>query len=95
MVNMAITGVFIFTAVLALIWLVIASSMRSPRYLTTHLINVGKVSEDEARHLTFQMTQVTGVAEVTVIIEEGVAYLKVDKHALDEEELSQFSALSP
>ncbi|MDH5436407.1 MAG: MFS transporter, partial [Gammaproteobacteria bacterium] len=90
-----ITGVFVFTAILALIWLVIASSMRSPRYLTTHLINVGKITGDEARHLTFQMTQVTGVAEVTVIIEEGVAYLKVDKKALDEEALSKFSTSSP
>lgn len=68
--------------------------MRSPRYLITRLINIGNITEEEARHLTLQMTQVTGVAEVTVIIEEGVAYLKVDKHALDEEALSKFSAVT-
>ncbi len=90
-----VEGVFSFSASIAAIWVVIASSMRSPRYLVTRLINIGKITEEEARHLTLQMTQVTGVAEVTVIIEEGVAYLKVDKHALDEEALSKFSTLSP
>ena len=86
------TSVFIFSGVLCLVWVIIASSMRSPRYLTTHLINVGKVTEEQARQLTFRITQVQGVAEVIIVIEEGVAYLKVDKNALDENALSQYSA---
>ena len=37
------------------------------------------------------MTAVTGVAEAVVIPEDGVAYLKVDLHALDREALKRFS----
>ncbi|MDH5593444.1 MAG: MFS transporter, partial [Gammaproteobacteria bacterium] len=89
-----VEGVFSFSASIAALWVVIASSMRSPRYLITRLINIGNVSEEEAKRLTLQMTKVTGVAEVTIILEEGVAYLKVDKHALDEEALNKFSSLN-
>ncbi len=66
--------------------------MRSPRYLTTHLIQVGRMDAQRARLLAQRFTQVRGVAEAVVIGEEGVAYLKVDKHALDEDALALAAA---
>lgn len=84
-------GVFVFSALMAAVWLFWAATMRNPRYLSTHMLKVGVVSEDEARHLEAQLAQVQGVAEVVVIPEDGVAYLKVDSHALDNEALSRFS----
>ena len=48
----------------------------------------GDVDESQAQHLARKFTEVPGVAEVVVIAEEGVAYLKVDRHALDEEALA-------
>ena len=45
-----------------------------------------------ARKLGQQITAVRGVAEAVVIGEDGVAYLKVDQHALDEEALSALAA---
>lgn len=77
-------GVLMFCAASAVLWLVVAASMRSPRYLSSHLLQVGIVDPQRARLLAQRFTQVRGVAEAVVIGEEGIAYLKVDKHALDE-----------
>ena len=52
---------------------------------------MGPVSEDQARHLVGDLTAVTGVAEAVVIAEDGIAYLKVDLHALDREALKAYS----
>ncbi len=86
------TGVFAFCALMAGLWALIAESMRSPRYLTSYLVNVGKVDDAEAQRLAVHLTQVTGVAEAVVIADDGVAYLKVDKRALDMPALEKFSA---
>lgn len=86
--HFGVTGVFLFCSLAALAWLILASSMKSPRYLTTKLVGVGEVSESQAQHLARKFTEVPGVAEVVVIAEEGVAYLKVDRHALDEDALA-------
>ncbi len=85
------SAVFLSCAVVAAVWLLVAVTMRNPRYLGSYLVNVGPVSEEEARRLAMQMTQVTGVAEAVIVPEDGVAYLKVDNHALDEEALRRFS----
>jgi len=87
-----IQSVFGFCAALAVIWFMVAATMQSPRYLSSHLIKVGPVDEKRARQLVAELTRVTGVAEAIVVIDDGVAYLKVDLHALDREALKQFSA---
>lgn len=79
-----ISGVLMFCAASAILWLLVAASMRNPRYLSSHLLQVGIVDTQRARVLAQRFTQVRGVAEAVVIGEEGIAYLKVDKHALDE-----------
>jgi DNA-directed RNA polymerase subunit F len=70
----------------------VAATMQSPRYLSSHLIKVGQVDEKRARQLVGELTRVTGVAEAIVVVDDGIAYLKVDLHALDREALKQFSA---
>ena len=57
--------------------------MRNPRPLTTHLLNLGAVSDDMVEDLTTRQMAVTGVAEAVVIAEDGIAYLKVDRRHLD------------
>lgn len=85
--HFGIAGVLVFCGVIAMLWLLVAASMRSPRYLTTRLLQVGIVDAQHARVLAQRFTQVRGVAEAVVIGEEGIAYLKIDKHALDEQAL--------
>jgi MFS family permease len=85
-------AVFLFNGLCLLVWLVMAASMRNPRYLGSFLINVGPMPDEQARRLAMEITAVTGVAEAVVIGEEGIAYLKVDNHALDREALKKFAA---
>lgn len=84
-------SVFLFCALLALIWLVFAVTMKNPRYLATRLLRVGEMDAASARRLSQKITAVQGVAEAVVIGSDGVAYLKVDQHALDEDALAGFA----
>ncbi|WP_455217808.1 MFS transporter, partial [Kaarinaea lacus] len=84
-------AVFALCAGMAVVWSLAAATMHNPRYLSSHLVRVGEVSEQQARHMVGELTAVKGVAEAVVIPEDGVAYLKVDLHALDREALKKFS----
>jgi MFS family permease len=84
-------AVFGLCAGVAVVWFLVAATMQSPRYLSSHLVRVGPVNENQARHLATEFTKVTGVAEAVVIAEDGIAYLKVDLHALDREALKAFA----
>ncbi len=85
-------GVFALTTFGALAWLLVAWSMANPRYLSSYLLNVGDLDEVEARLLALRLGEVRGVAEAVVVAAEGVAYLKVDRHALDEIALRELVA---
>jgi MFS family permease len=75
-------GVFSLTAVLALLWLLAAVTMKQPSYLTTRLVPIadGKANDES---LAARLRQVPGVAEAVVIAEERLAYLKVDSKSFD------------
>ncbi len=81
---LGVHGVFITALGVLLVWLVLAITMKKPEYLTTYLLNVENVSEQ-------QLLAIAGVVEVALIDEKNqpgrVAYLKVNKHILDEEKL--------
>jgi len=85
-------SVFLFCTGAALFWVVIATGMRQPRYLSTRLLRVGAVDVSAASVLAARIAAVAGVAEAVVVPEDGVAYLKVDPGALDEQALLAFGA---
>ena len=78
----------LYTALAAVcLWLLIAAFMRKPRQLSTYLLNLGEhFTVDEAA-----LIAIPGVAEAAIIAEEGIAYLKVERHILDEEKLLSFA----
>ena len=86
-----ISSVFAVCAGLCVLWLLISASMRNPLPLSTHLLNLGEVSEQMSGELTAKLLAVTGVAEAVVVAEDGIAYLKVDPKRLDREALRAFS----
>jgi hypothetical protein len=57
--------------------------MQKPSKLSSYMLNIGMMSEPEARQLTARYQQVPGVAEAVVVATAGVAYLKVDRRRLD------------
>jgi len=71
--------------------LLLVVTMRKPQYLSSQLLNVGPLNKAAADQLALKLSRVAGVAEATVIAEDGVAYLKVDKHHLDQEALLAYS----
>ncbi len=86
-------AVFALCAGIATVWAVIAASMREPRYLSNHLLKIGNITPEQAQTLTQRLRQVRGVVEVNVIADDGIAYLKVDTQTLDNDALSEFSAV--
>ncbi len=83
--------IFIMNIGFIAIWFMLAISMKQPSYLSTQLLNIGQVSEQEASNLAIQLTNIRGVAEAIVIAKDSVAYLKVDKHELDRDSLWKYS----
>ena len=90
--HFGLASVYLLGALVAAAWLLMALSMKSPRYLSNYLINIGKQSGQQAQALVARLTAVQGVAEAVIV--DDVAYLKVEKHALDEEALRAFSKSS-
>ena len=89
--DFGISSVFGVCAGLCLIWLLICIGMRNPLPLSTHLLNLGEVTEQMSEELTAQLLSIAGVAEAVVVAEDGIAYLKVDHKRLDREALRAFS----
>ncbi|OUD15640.1 MFS transporter [Thioflexithrix psekupsensis] len=74
---------FMVCTLLVGLWFIFAVTMQPLRYLTNYLLNIGQLSQGQAHALNQRLLQITGVAEAVVIIEEQVAYLKVDRNLLD------------
>lgn len=82
-----VTAVFLFCAVMAFSWFLVSLTMKQPRYLSNMLISLENVSEQTSTVFMSQLLAIAGVVEVTVHHEEEVAYLKVDSHLLNKDQL--------
>jgi MFS family permease len=86
-----VNSVFLFAAVCFVFWFIIALTMKNPRFLSSYVVKVAKITKQQRLLLTKQLTEVNGVAEAVVIVDDGEAFLKVDLHALDTEALMGIS----
>lgn len=77
-------AVFIFCVGLMAIWLLASFSMVAPPAIKTRMFRVGTMPADQAALLKTQLAGVSGVVEVAVLAEEGVAMLKVSVRGWDE-----------
>lgn len=84
--------VFLFSAVMAMLWFIVSLSMKKPRYLANLLISLDAVDEANADRFAKQLLTVRGVAEVSLHFEERVAYLKVNNPSLDQTGLQRLLA---
>lgn len=83
-----LTAVFLFSAVLAGIWLIIAATMKHPPYLSRKILPIRAIETSQTAELQAKLLTVPGVKEVALMPKEEAAYLKVDKKLLDEEALA-------
>ena len=70
-------------AVLCIGWIPIATGLREPRRLSVERLRVGAVEHESVDALTARLLAVPGVIEAVVVAEEGIAWLRVDRHRLD------------
>ena len=84
-------GVFLMCSFALLVWLLLAYTMKNPRYVSTYLLKIGKIEPTKVNQMVSTLVSVQGVAEAMIEPEEGIAYLKVELHALDKETLFKYS----
>lgn len=76
-------AVFIASLGLCILWLVVASTMKQPSYLTTRLIRIAEGRSIDPVTLAAGLRRLPGVAEAVVVSEERLVYLKVDSKTYD------------
>lgn len=72
-------GVFVFSALLAGLWLLAARGMRVTSGVKSRIVRLGRISTEQAADLGRRLAAVAGVRHAVVVAEEGVAYLKVGR----------------
>lgn len=88
-----LTAVFEAGALVALLWLVVASGMRRPGRYFSRLVSLDTMAPDgDPSELLDRLRRVPGVVEAVVVADEGVAYLKIDRDRLDPMALDEIVA---
>ncbi len=93
--NWGTSGVFIFGAITATILLMVAMSLPKPDYFKTQIIKLNDKYLDNVKHVkdvTQQLLTIKGVHQAAISVDEGIAYLKIDKQALNDQELARFES---
>lgn len=81
--------VFDASVAVLVVWFVLSLTMSEPRLLTTHLCRVRPdVMHDPA--IGSRLSSITGVVEVVMVREEGIAYLRVEPSLFNEHDLDSF-----
>lgn len=83
-------AVFLFAFVMFLIWFLVASSMKTPVDYKSYTAHLGELKASQADQVANALQELPGVAEVTVIVEEGIAYLRVNKQSFEEAKIKKF-----
>ena len=76
-------------------WVLIALGLREPRRLSVEQLAIGTVERDSVDALTARLLAVPGVVEAVVVVEERVAWLRVDRRLLDRSSLHALSSTTP
>lgn len=85
-------AVFLCLSALILLWFWVAYGMEPPRFLQNQVLRLSASNEKGTHQGVLEaLLRIKGVEEAVIIEEESVAYLKVDKSALDEAALAQFA----
>lgn len=72
------SGVYIFCIALAFIWLVIAFFMQPPRHVVTQIWRISPLQQPLWESFATKLQLVPGMVEVTMVAEDGLAYLKME-----------------
>ncbi|MBQ0725005.1 MAG: MFS transporter [Cycloclasticus sp.] len=82
-----LSEVFLFCALVLVLWLLVAFSMKAPRHMTSLLKHIELETTAQAKEITDKLLAVRGVLDVGVSVDDSTAYLKVDTELLDQQAL--------
>ena len=87
-------GVAVMCTIALALWLLVLLTASAPALFDSRVLRIAGASRAEAGGLSEELTRIPGVLEATVVAEEGVAYVKIDRDRLDEDQLARYGALS-
>ena len=87
-------AVFILSLCFTLLWLLISFAAPALKLYDSKLVHLGQGDAAELEATAVQIGEVPGVVEVSLIADEGVAYLKIDPDTVDSEKLESLLKLS-
>lgn len=88
---LGLEAVFQLSILVGLVWWLVAFGMQQPGRYSSRLLQFPEITEEQASLVTEKLNSVEGVVEAVVVAEDGVAYLKVEKHRLDQQALARIA----
>ncbi len=87
-----VNAITVFCMTLAMVWIILALSMRAPTALRTRTFQLPQSDRASVSGLEEKLKRLPGVREVLVTASEGVAVLKVDLRGFDEQQVIKLLA---
>jgi MFS family permease len=79
----SLSGVFWGMLPLIGLWAMFVVTMDKPKHLTSYMVNLRELTEQDDDHLESKLLSLAGVDEVVIMPQEKAAYLKVDNKQFD------------
>jgi predicted MFS family arabinose efflux permease len=80
-------SIYLAAALVGVLWLLVAAGMKVPEKASNVLYRFDSLGPEELEQRVAQLRALAGVAEVVVVPEEGMAYLKVDRKVFQDSSL--------
>ena len=85
-------ALFAFCSLLLIVWLILAITMETPAPVRSKMYHVQEMDVNKSKELSRRLAAIPGVYEALILVNEGVAYLKVDMKGFDEEKVIKLLA---
>ncbi len=82
-----LVAVYGLCGAIGLVWTVLTFTMSEPPYTTSLVLPLLPIKRQSAQQVSRALGDIPGVQDVTLVVEENLAYLKIDRKCLDEEAL--------
>ncbi len=83
--NYGSSALYTFCGLLLIVWLILAVTMKAPAAVRSKMYHVQEMDLNKSKELSRELAAIPGVHEALVLVNERVAYLKVDMKGFDEE----------
>lgn len=77
-------ALYSFCGLLLIVWLILAVTMKAPAAVRSKMYHVQEMDLNKSKELSRELAAIPGVHEALVLVNERVAYLKVDMKGFDE-----------